>query len=42
MKYMLLVCADPSIEWTPADQAYADTSMVTWLAARGLKEIMSP
>jgi len=32
VKYMLVVCADPSIEWTPADHAYVEKSMVAWLA----------
>lgn len=32
MKYMLLVCSDPAIEWTPADHTYVETSMVKWLS----------
>ena len=32
MKYMLMVCVDPAIEWTPADHALVETSMEAWLA----------
>ncbi len=32
MKYMLLVCSDPAIEWTPADYTYVETHIDSWLA----------